>query len=992
VPLLFAVTLFVSASLLFMVQPMVGKMVLPLLGGSPAVWNACMVFFQALLLLGYIYAHWLSTRFAPRRQWPLHLLVLMLPVAAMGLAVALGPRHAPIAIVERLAPSGEGSSPVLSVLAILAIAIGIPFFVASTSAPLLQKWFAFTGHPSARDPYFLYAASNAGSLISLLGYPLFIEPYLSPPGQAWLFAGGFVLLVGVIFVCGRAAANPIGVPPPQRPIGGKPPTAGGAGEAGGPAVAVVRHEPPPTWPRRLKWVTLAFVPSSLMLGVTFHMTTDIASIPLLWVIPLALYLITFIVAFSNTSIFSWIGDLFAAGGRPAAAAVRSARTDTFRMVLGNLAPVMILLLVFLMISRVSPGTGIELLLYLATFYAVALMCHYELARDRPSPQYLTEYFIWMSVGGVLGGLFNSIIAPLVFPLAYEFPLALVIACLLVPRLTDEPEPPKVVAAKAGVAVAATTEADASDLWAGGLGAGLFRRFLKRADRDARTALVLDIVFPVLVGVAFWLLTTMPDRVWFVELVKSIALSLTISAQTVLAILVYAIPVMACFFFVDRPLRFALSVAAILGVHYFKERDREIIHTDRSFFGILKVEEYAQYVRLVHGTTLHGTQIREYYLLKADSPIPFGSFSPWDVVLLEGAIKAWDPTQEPLTYYHRTGPVGAMFRELRTRKGGAEAKSHVAMVGLGTGSVSCYALPGQKLTFYEIDPAVRRIVEEPWKVMNPDEVKKGAEPALGPFTFVKDARNRGAEIDFRMGDARLVLDKDRDRKYTLLLVDAFSSDAIPVHLLTKEAVQMYLDRMTDDGILALHISNKYVRLEPVVAKIAEELGLTALVWNDDGERRPGKTPSSWCVLARKPEHLGGLYSPVGELVRDLEYSPHVQIQHALLVVYGDEFRPVMEKAKTNEEFKAAAAAWLEDRRVRHNDPRAAVYARLVEKYDPTTQLDDAMLAESGHVFRPVRVLDEVPAWTDDYSDVLRVIMIPEVQKIRKFFGLPTPVER
>jgi hypothetical protein len=244
----------------------------------------------------------------------------------------------------------------------------------------------------------------------------------------------------------------------------------------------------------------------------------------------------------------------------------------------------------------------------------------------------------------------------------------------------------------------------------------------------------------------------------------------------------------------------------------------------------------------------------------------------------------------------------------------------------------------------------------------------------------------------MGDARLVLERDRDRKYTMLLIDAFSSDAIPVHLLTKEAVQMYLDRMTDDGILALHISNKYVELEPVVARIADELGLTALVWNDSGERRPGKTASSWCVLARTPQALGGLYSRTGELVRDLEYTPRVQIQHALLVVYGEEFRPVMEKAKTSDEFKAAAAAWLEDRRVRHNDPRAGEYARLVEKHDPTTTLEDAMLAEVGHVFRPLQVLDQVPAWTDDYSDVLRVMKLPEVQKVRKFFGLPTPVER
>src|SRR5262245_53254986 len=215
VPVLFAVTLFVSASLLFMVQPMVGKMVLPLLGGSPAVWNACMVFFQALLLLGYLYSHYVASKYEPRTQWVIHLTVLGVPLAAFILAVMFSARHSPIAIAESLAPSGE-SSPILSVLALLAVAIAIPFFVVSTSAPLLQKWFAYTGHPSARDPYFLYSASNLGSMISLLGYPLFIEPNLSIVGQAWLFAVGFGILTVMVFFCGQAAANPIGVPPPQQ--------------------------------------------------------------------------------------------------------------------------------------------------------------------------------------------------------------------------------------------------------------------------------------------------------------------------------------------------------------------------------------------------------------------------------------------------------------------------------------------------------------------------------------------------------------------------------------------------------------------------------------------------------------------------------------------------------------------------------------------------------------------------------------------------------
>ena len=316
------------------------------------------------------------------------------PLAVFMLAVILARAH-PIAIAESLAPTGE-SSPILSVLALLTVAIAIPFFVVSTSAPLLQKWFAYTGHPSARDPYFLYSASNFGSMISLLGYPLFIEPNMTIVGQAWLFAVGFGILAVMIYFCGQAAANPIGVPPPTTPRGQKlskkerrEAAQQALANANQPGAGMPAKEPPPSWARKLKWIALAFVPSSLMLGVTFHMSTDIASIPLMWVIPLTLYLITFIIAFGRVP-------------------------DWFRIVIGNLAPVMILLLIFVLISGVSPGVGIELMLHILTFFAVALMCHYELARDRPSTHYLTEFFLLMSVGGMLGGVFNSLVAPVIF--------------------------------------------------------------------------------------------------------------------------------------------------------------------------------------------------------------------------------------------------------------------------------------------------------------------------------------------------------------------------------------------------------------------------------------------------------------------------------------------------------------------------------------------------------------------------------------------------
>jgi hypothetical protein len=1128
VPFLFAATLFLSASLLFMIQPMVGKMVLPLLGGSPAVWNACMVFFQMLLLLGYQYAHHITGRYSPRKQWAIHLLVLGLPIAAFFLAITFGARHSPIAIAESLAPGGDESSPVLSVLAMLTIAIGVPFFVISTSAPLLQRWFTATGHPSARDPYFLYSASNAGSLISLLGYPFFIEPNMTIDQQAWMFAIGFAVLTVLVFFCGQAAANPIGVPPSVASSGTKGNTRSPAIDKTSPAATQVVVEPPPSLLRMLKWVALAFVPSSLMLGVTFHMTTDIASIPLLWVIPLALYLITFIIAFGRVP-------------------------DWFRLVIGNAAPVMLLLLIFVMISDVNPGYFIKMVLHILTFFAVALMCHYELARDRPSPEYLTKFFLLMSVGGVLGGIFNSLVAPLVFPYAYEYPLVLIISCLMVPRLLSEGSEeglltptstsqttvervrawaeewvsvigvianaylltgillwlfhyePRELSLGAGVTIPEFSPKPVFQLLLGALGGGflwvaclelyarysgqqpwLARRIWKQLPLPVRIALLilfnplvlpwvalvvvnsrrrlqgyLDFMIPLIVGLGFYALVRLSYQSWYIDRQKNIAQSLNLSQDTVRAVLIFAVPVMVCFFFVDRPVRFALCVAAILGYHMYREIGSGVIHSERSFFGILKIEEDTdyqrpifrnsegdltwsgriEYHRLVHGTTLHGTQIHRMDNNVFDTLQFLTAIHPWDNIAVAGANHAFNPREEPLTYYHRTGPVGAMFSELRTRKGGADAKADVAMVGLGTGSASCYVLPGQRLTFYEIDPAVKHLVADTDKF----------------FTYVTDGKKRaqsqpGGDVDIRMGDARLKLKDDADRRYALLLVDAFSSDSIPVHLLTKEAVQLYLDRMTEDGLLGLHISNRWVRLEPVVAAIARDLGLTARVWNDDKEGRPGKTASSWVVLARKPEYLGKLYAPLGDIVfngpsdsgddraklsMDAVLSEGLQVHYdQLSEIQPGSRRPLYQVLNQDDSPRAAWLDWAMNKYADLIDPskslrfqmlkealakngvfsdlnepywdwinaklkepadtpekaRLAKYIELIRDYGPNATHQDVMIREHGHAFRRLETLSQVPAWTDDYSDVMRVMNFPELQRVREFFGLPTPVKR
>jgi hypothetical protein len=625
-----------------------------------------------------------------------------------------------------------------------------------------------------------------------------------------------------------------------------------------------------------------------------------------------------------------------------------------------------------------------------------------------------------------------------------------------------------------------------------------------AARSRRTdwKAVFDAAMPVTLGVTFIGLNVMSRTERFVNACVSVSKAISIvDPSTVATVIVFAVPVMICFFFVDRPLRFGLCVAAILGISLFRERDTELVHSERSFFGILKVEREVhwqnppirdeegrrvgsgkiEFLKLVHGTTLHGTQMKkldnnvlDYFQVLPAVPTPL------DAVTVYGTIAHFNAREEPLTYYHRTGPVGAMFRELRSRKGGADARADVAMVGLGTGSVSCYALDGQNLTFYEIDPAVRNLVEPPTY-----------------FTYVDDATKRGARVDFRMGDARLKIKEEVNARYALLLVDAFSSDSIPVHLLTREAVELYFDRMTEDGILALHISNKFVRLEPVVAEIAHDLNVTARVWNDDGERGPGKTASSWVVLARKPEHLGDLAAPqprqVAKFIDDklplldlynryggeaklldvikTEHGQRAEVTLSLVRNYGT-MRPLkqllkweatssvqlIEKLRT----KYGATSMLQTAIQQENSPevselkvllkgkeavtlqqvwedvggpRVELLREWVAKYAATDpepaegkenemlngtrlqgailfefgpkfadlapvaansaaerKIEDALLIRYGPMFRPVERLPDVPTWTDDYSDVLRVMMIPELQKVRKFLGLKTPVER
>jgi len=885
VPFLFAFTMFLSATLLFMVQPMVGKMVLPHVGGSPAVWNTCMVFFQSLLLLGYLYAHKLASQPSQKTQVKIHLAVLASAAAVMGVASMFTTDGATVPIVKSLAPSG-GGFPFFEVMAMLAISIAVPFFAVSTSAPLLQRWFAVTGHPSAKDPYFLYAASNAGSLISLLGYPLLMEPSLRVLHQTWLWAGGFVFLVFATWQCGRASLNPV------------LPAVNSSGVTASQDIDVAE----PTNSRKFFWLLRAFVPSSLMLGVTTYMTTDIASVPLLWVIPLALYLLTFIIAFAQ---MPW----------------------WYRPFIANAAPVVVLLLVFVLISGVLDDRGredvsispmlLKLSLHLSAYFLLSLLMHSELAHERPAAKYLTGYFLWISLGGVCGGLFNALLAPLVFKHPYEYPIAIALGCMLVPVL-EILKP-------------------ASEL--------------TEAEKSRRGwAVLFDFLIPAIMIAFIALMIWASGRDFFNSACKMIVDQLHLGMATVKPFIVYAPICLICFLFIDRPLRFGLCVFAILGANEYRYSNADITcKTLRSYFGIVRIDrnpesfssayasmlkpsevgpwavyEVADMTSMSHGTTLHGKQfhsrfrvtndaksIREFNedmkanraLLESkttDAGLPpaltddlrlLTAFDPWQAATLIAAKNAWDPTQDPLTYYHRTGPVGLIMAEAFRRKKLPE----IGMVGLGTGSVAAYAQPGQTFNFYEIDSKVRDMV-------------LGGEY----FTYVNTAKKRRANIDIIMGDARLMLERDpADRKYDLLLIDAFSSDSIPVHLLTVESLKLYQQRLKPGGIFAMHISNVYLRLEPVVAAIAKQNGLACRVLNDREQYHPGKTASSWVILAENEETLGKAFT------------------------------------------------------------------------DP----DDVPGTTTKPDWRPLDYQPMVKPWTDDYQDMLMVLGIKEVQAVRRWFGLP-----
>jgi len=753
---LFSLTIFLSAGLLFLIEPMFAKFVLPSFGGTPAVWTGSMMFFQAALLSSYLYVHATAAKLGARKQAVVHLVVMLLPLLVLPVAVP----------AQEWAPPAQ-SNPILWLLGLLLVSVGLPFFAVAATNPLIQRWLSETDHPASKDPYFLYVASNLGSVIGLLGYPLLVEPSLRLVSQGVMWSIGYVVLVVLVF----ASAVVLWRSPAPTTT-----TDSSSIEEEAPAGAPTRSPTAPTLlregltlTRRLRWIALAFVPSSLMLGVTAFITTDITPVPLLWVIPLSLYLFSFVIVF--------------------APAVRMPALIHRGMVAS--LPIAIALVVVTMLTEMRNPYWLLILIHLLGFFVVAMVMHGELARDRPPARHLTEFYLWVAVGGMLGGVFNALIAPVVFNSVVEYPLAIILAGLLMPGAMlatllrpqqQQPQHSHQQEQQQGDQQPTTAATDSSSSRP---------RLL-----DAR---FLDIALPLALGIVVaalsWGVDVILDPRW-----TSVAFGLLIG-----------IGVGLCLWFAyssSRPIRFGLGIAALI-IAGTLTAGTTSLWQDRSFFGVYKVigDEGTQNTEhtLTHGDTNHGAQI-------------FDGSNP--------------PT--PTTYYHRTGPIGQLFDALPNDT----ARAPFATIGLGTGTMACYAQPGQQMTFYEIDPLVEKMARDP-----------------NLFTYLRDCPG---DINVVLGDARLSLDRAADRQYGVIVADAFSSDAVPVHLMTREALDLYLAKLRSDGVMAYHISNRNLNLEPVLGNLARDRGLVCYTQFDGQvEGDPGKLVSHWVMMANKKEDLGSV---------------------------------------------------------------------------------------------------------------------------------------
>jgi hypothetical protein len=697
--------IFLSALLLFSVQPLFTKMVLPRLGGSPAVWSVAMVFFQTLLLAGYAYAHFLMQLRNRAIPVAIHLVLLVVAFLTLPLAIAGGWGEPP------------NSGYAFWLLGLFAVSIGLPFFALAANNPLLQAWFVRTGHPAGPDPYFLYASSNIGSFLALLSYPVLIEPIFTLHTQNLIWTGGYGLLIVLIAACGVLLLR-------------------------SPALSMADLEteetqsPTPSWALRARWIFLAAVPSGLLIAVTAHISTDVAAAPLLWVLPLSLYLLTWVLVFQSRPLIPHKWMLL-------------------------LQPLAISQVVVLLAVGGEQNLLLTLGGHLLCFFVIAMACHGELARTRPAAKYLTGFYVALSFGGMVGGLFAGLIAPFTFSWVAEYPILAALAALCRPTVSDER-----------------------------------LAFWSRWYWPLLAALVIALIVPTWFPGKVWVWLE-DHRVWVAGTIGMLAAVLALALNA------------------DRWKIFATVVVALVVIRIYPADDGRV-ETVRSFFGVHKivVTPRGQYHVLMHGTTIHGAQK---FLNDDGTPVT--------------------GRPEPITYYHKDGGIGQAIAAVRVRKG---APLRVAVIGVGTGTLTCAAEPGENWKFFEIDQTM---------------VDAARDPKY--FSYIK---NCAPDLKPVIGDARLTFAREPDGIYDLIIVDAYSSDAIPIHLATEEAMKIYKDKLAPQGAVVMHISNRHLELASVIVGIADANDLKSWVYSEDSGRDDEYIfATSVVVSAREEADVGNLAS-------------------------------------------------------------------------------------------------------------------------------------
>ncbi len=739
----YALTIFLGAFLLFQVQPIIAKYILPWFGGTPAVWSTCMLFFQVFLLGGYSYAHWLSSRFRPRTQGIIHPAII---AASLILMILLGVVwQTPITPASNWKTEGS-ETPIWNIILVLAVAVGLPYFLLAATSPLLQSWFS-RRYP-ARSPYRLFSLSNAGSLVALLGYPFIVEPALRLRTQAWIWSTLYLIFAGLCAYLALRARTNTGASESTKKTVENIDQIGSETKKG-------RTGHPyknPSRSAKIMWVLLAAAASVMLLAVTNQLCQEIAVIPFLWVLPLSIYLITFIICFAHENWYSrWYVPAFVIAGYYISFAVISSWT----------------LDILLQIAIYSPG-----------LFVFCIMCHGELAKLKPHPKHLTSFYLCVSIGGAMGGIFVALIAPRIFNGYWELHLGIVACFVLIPY-------------------------------------SIYRD--KKSWVHSRGRL------PAFIFLALTLIFLAIKLYTYAEIFLCNFIAIYGGGTgIIIAVLYFLFRRRGSFVYRRTGLLAHIGFATILATITFQlyinysTLTGDTIHRSRNFFGVLRIDYEGisgsgwERHELALGTTVHGLQ-----------------------------FTAAEKRGLPTSYYSPQSGLGLILTNHPKRTSDDNSSLRIGDVGLGVGTLAVYAQKGDYLCFYEINPRVSSL-------------------ALGEKGFFSYIADCPANVDIVLGDGRLSLERQLEKngpmQFDILVLDAFNSNAVPIHLLTREAFEIYLKHLVKDGILIVNVSNNYLRLDPVVWNLAEYFDLDAVLIKSEGNYETGSYGASWMLLSHDKEVL------------------------------------------------------------------------------------------------------------------------------------------